>query len=478
MGFEHVERVGRRVEVRRVGRGGEAHEELAVRQRRGPAIDAALRVARRRDGGDGRAVLGHELAGAVDERERVQEELRLGRHRPVGVEHARVDRVVVLVGRVVVDAERAIEDAEHAALVLPARLAEDRREVLVGELDHLARLVEADRPALRVERVVVAAVEVLAAQGELIEARLALHRAEDDAAVVHEARPALHVQLERELARAHLAGVVRVGLPDPDVRVGLARVEGLTLRARVVEVLRVRRAGVDASRRHEEERLDAVGIGRSVLRIEIVNGQTVAGAGDRVDARVLRAPRAVGVHLVDRERLGRARARRERDLLAVPRRRRPANVGRRAREPAPARHVVVGAGDDVAGRVERRPQHVERRARRVHVEVVDLIGAARVRPLDVHDRAERRHRAWPALAFSRERVGPLALVPLAYHAIRGDRIERGVVVVVVRRVAERARRFVARTEILEQRPAAVRDSAAGRVELFAVRNSSARGGSR
>ena len=53
IGIDDVERVRRRIELRRVGRGREAHEQLPVRQRRRRAIHAALRVRRRCDRPDG-----------------------------------------------------------------------------------------------------------------------------------------------------------------------------------------------------------------------------------------------------------------------------------------------------------------------------------------------------------------------------------------------------------------------------------------
>jgi hypothetical protein len=50
----------------------------------------------------------------------------------------------------------AVEDGERARAVGGILVAEDGREVLVGELDHFGHLREADGAALGVERVVVA----------------------------------------------------------------------------------------------------------------------------------------------------------------------------------------------------------------------------------------------------------------------------------------------------------------------------------
>ena len=116
-----------------------------------------------------------------------------------------------------------------------AGAAEDRGEVLVGQLGDVGRLLVAEGAALGVEGVVVAAVEVLPAERQLVEAGLALLGGEDEAPVLHEARQALHVQLPGELADAHLPRRGRIGLEDVQVRVRLGRVLRGALRAGVVE---------------------------------------------------------------------------------------------------------------------------------------------------------------------------------------------------------------------------------------------------
>jgi hypothetical protein len=61
-------------------------------------------------------------------------------------------------------------------------------EIAVGQLHDLTTRLESDTGSLGKERVVVAAVKVLATSGELMEVELALLRREDDTAVGHEAR--------------------------------------------------------------------------------------------------------------------------------------------------------------------------------------------------------------------------------------------------------------------------------------------------
>ena len=150
-GVEHVEIV---VAAEARGRAGaEAHEHLAVRQGRRARVGAAVRR---------------------EDRERMLEEVALRRGGRVRVDDARVDEVVAGGRAPEVDADRPVEDPERARAVHGRGTAEDRREVLVGELDDVGRLLVPDRPALGIQRVVVAAVEVLAAQRELVETRRSL----------------------------------------------------------------------------------------------------------------------------------------------------------------------------------------------------------------------------------------------------------------------------------------------------------------
>src|SRR5688572_4367492 len=84
------------------------------------------------------------------------------------VDGARVDGVVGRIARQLIGAERTIDDAERACAVRAAAIAENGGEVLAGELDHFRHLRKSDRAALRVERMVITAVEVDAPSGQLI----------------------------------------------------------------------------------------------------------------------------------------------------------------------------------------------------------------------------------------------------------------------------------------------------------------------
>jgi hypothetical protein len=115
------------------------------------------------------------------------------------VEDVRVD---VVVGRGCareVDADRAIEDGEDPPAVKRARVAEDGRKVLVGELHHVGRLVITDARALRIQGVIVAAVQILSSERQLVEAERELLRREDEPPVAHEDRQPLHIEEVGEL---------------------------------------------------------------------------------------------------------------------------------------------------------------------------------------------------------------------------------------------------------------------------------------
>ena len=231
-----------------------------------------------------------------------------------GFKNRRVDGVGRRIGAREVDADRPVEHAEEPAVKLRALLAEDGCEVLVGQLDDLINLVVPDALALGVERVVVARIEVLTAERELVEARRTLLGRHDDAAVPHEVRVSLHVEQERELRHRAAARVVRV-----EVRVELRRVGRGVLRAAVVDV---GLGGREVAARRGEHDATVGG----VRRVEVVNQRArrqgrAAGGGGRwrvVVERVLRAARPGGAHLVDRKCVARGRAARERELRPVP----------------------------------------------------------------------------------------------------------------------------------------------------------------
>jgi hypothetical protein len=77
----------------------------------------------------------------------------------------RIHEVVGRIGARLVDADAPVHDGEGARATLRSLVAQDHREVLVGELDHVRELREVDATSLAEERVVVAAVEIHPAPG-------------------------------------------------------------------------------------------------------------------------------------------------------------------------------------------------------------------------------------------------------------------------------------------------------------------------
>src|SRR5207244_10398979 len=98
-----------------------------------------------------------------------------------------------------VDAEAAVDERQSTGAVRRAALTHDRCQVLVRQLHHVGKLIEADAAALTEQRVVVATVEVHAPPGKLIEILLALLRGHDQTTVAHEAGRKLLIEQEREL---------------------------------------------------------------------------------------------------------------------------------------------------------------------------------------------------------------------------------------------------------------------------------------
>ena len=109
-----------------------------------------------------------------------------------------------------------------AAAVSGIERTRDHGEVAVRQLDHLGRRLEPDRAALREQRVVVAAVQVLPARRELMEVARTLLGGEDQAAVRHEARCEFLVRQKCELADL----LLRIRFVDVEVRVRLERSGG------------------------------------------------------------------------------------------------------------------------------------------------------------------------------------------------------------------------------------------------------------
>ena len=303
------------------------------------------------------------------------------------------------------------------------------------QLHDLHRALEADASPLGEEWVVVAAVQVLPPERELVEPRLALLGGEDEAPIPHEARGELLVQQEGQLANAP-------GLTDEEVRVRLHPRRGPGGPAIVDAAVDVAAsAGEDEAAVRREGGIEIVDQDavRSVRCLEI--GDRLAGA-------------PVGVHPPEPERLrGRAPSG-EGDAAPIPAHRGGADV-EVAAQPAPAQEAgrdvqsqrAVG-GDRAGGEAEIRPTpegvEVER--------VPDARGPSDPdHPIDdLIDRedltARRGLLALDGVPASDDAIGR-DLVEVAAIGIEPDAIVRG------RRV-----QHAARGEVLEERAATVGDA--------------------
>ena len=229
---------------------------------------------------------------------------------------------------------------------------------------------------------VVAAVEVQAAPGELVETGCALLGREQQLSVDLERRRDLLVQQERQLPHVAVLLHVQVGV---ELR-GIGR--------RALRPLVVERGGVLGVATGRSEHQAAVGGERGVEVVDelavVRHRLAVVVGGRRIDDWIQLAVAAVRQHRVDVERPGRGAPCREGDELAVPRHCRASHVRCRRVEPAAGEQAPVStAHHERARRVQRCVGDAQVGPRRVGCVVLRPVGQRRGRTFHVHDGRQR-----------------------------------------------------------------------------------------